>query len=83
MMFCHRMKGSESLAGSFDYILVDEFQDVNRAQYACLQMLAAPKNNLFVVGDDDQSIYGFRGASPSFMLDFPKDFPGTEKFFWM
>lgn len=65
----------------FDYILVDEFQDVNRAQYACLQMLAAPENNLFVVGDDDQSIYGFRGASPSFMLDFPKDFPGTEKVF--
>ena len=65
----------------FDYILVDEFQDVNRAQYACLQMLAAPKNNLFGVGDDDQSIYGFRGASPSFMLDFPKDFPGTEKVF--
>ena len=65
----------------FDYILVHEFQDVNRAQYACLQMLAAPKNNLFVVGDDDQSIYGFRGASPSFMLDFPKDFPGTEKVF--
>lgn len=65
----------------FDYILVDEFQDVNRAQYACLQMLVAPKNNLFVVGDDDQSIYGFRGASPSFMLDFPKDFPGTEKVF--
>ena len=65
----------------FDYILVDEFQDVNRAQYPCLQMLAAPKNNLFVVGDDDQSIYGFRGASPSFMLDFPKDFPGTEKVF--
>ena len=65
----------------FDYILVDEFQDVNRAQYACLQLLAAPKNNLFVVGDDDQSIYGFRGASPSFMLDFPKDFPGTEKVF--
>lgn len=65
----------------FDYILVDEFQDVNRAQYACLQMLAAPKNNLFVVGDDDQSIYGFRGASPSFMLDFPKDFPGMEKVF--
>lgn len=63
----------------FDYILVDEFQDVNAAQYACLQLLAEAKQNVFVVGDDDQSIYGFRGARPDFMLDFPKDYPNTEK----
>lgn len=63
----------------FDYILVDEFQDVNAAQYACLKLLAGEKQNVFVVGDDDQSIYGFRGARPDFMLDFPKDYPHTEK----
>lgn len=63
----------------YEYILVDEFQDVNRAQYDCLRLLAAPKNNLFVVGDDDQSIYGFRGARPDFMLRFPKDYPKTKQ----
>ena len=63
----------------FRYILVDEFQDVNKVQYDVLKMLAAPENNLFVVGDDDQSIYEFRGAKPEIMLGFEKDFPGTEK----
>ena len=63
----------------FDYILVDEFQDVNAAQYACLKLLAEAKQNVFVVGDDDQSIYGFRGARPEFMLEFPKDYPNSEK----
>lgn len=63
----------------FKYILVDEFQDVNKVQYDVLKMLAAPENNLFVVGDDDQSIYEFRGAKPEIMLGFEKDFPGTEK----
>ena len=63
----------------FKFILVDEFQDVNRVQYDVLKMLAAPENNLFVVGDDDQSIYEFRGAKPEIMLGFEKDFPDTKK----
>ncbi len=59
----------------FSYILIDEFQDINRLQYETICMLAAPENNLFIVGDDDQSIYGFRGARPDIMLSFPKRFP--------
>lgn len=63
----------------FRYILVDEFQDVNQAQYDVVRMLAAPEDNLFVVGDDDQSIYGFRGAKPGIMLEFTKDYPGAQR----
>jgi len=63
----------------FRYILVDEFQDVNQAQYDVVRMLAAPEDNLFVVGDDDQSIYGFRGAKPGIMLEFTKDYPKAER----
>lgn len=62
----------------FRYILVDEFQDINLLQYDILKLLAAPENNLFIVGDDDQSIYRFRGAKPEIMLNFPKDFPEAE-----
>lgn len=58
----------------FRYILVDEFQDINRLQYENIKMLAKPENNLFIVGDDDQSIYGFRGARPDIMLSFPKEY---------
>lgn len=63
----------------FRYILVDEFQDINLLQYAILRLLALPENNLFIVGDDDQSIYRFRGAKPEIMLNFPKDYPGAEQ----
>lgn len=59
----------------FQYILVDEFQDVNQAQYDVVRMLVAPQDNLFVVGDDDQSVYGFRGAKPGIMMEFMKDYP--------
>ncbi|MCD8197992.1 MAG: ATP-dependent helicase [Lachnospiraceae bacterium] len=61
----------------YQYILVDEFQDINRIQYDILKLLALPQNNLFIVGDDDQSIYRFRGADPSIMLNFPKDYPNA------
>lgn len=63
----------------FRYLLIDEFQDINRLQYETVCMLAEPENNLFIVGDDDQSIYGFRGAKPGIMLSFPKHFPDTKQ----
>lgn len=59
----------------FQYILIDEFQDINRVQYEVIRMLAAPRYNLFVVGDDDQSVYGFRGAKPELMLYMKQEFP--------
>ncbi len=63
----------------FQYILVDEFQDINQMQYDILKLLAAPENNLFIVGDDDQSIYRFRGARPEIMLNFKKDYPDADQ----
>ncbi|MDO5146284.1 MAG: ATP-dependent helicase [Eubacteriales bacterium] len=63
----------------FQYILVDEFQDINKVQYEIVKMLAGEKANLFIVGDDDQSIYRFRGARPEIMLGFERDFPSTKK----
>lgn len=62
----------------YQYILIDEFQDINRMQYQVMKLLAAPQNNLFVVGDDDQSIYGFRGARPDIMLNFTKDYENAK-----
>lgn len=63
----------------YQYILIDEFQDINRIQYDIIRMLAKPQDNLFIVGDDDQSIYQFRGAKPEIMLNFGNDYPGTER----
>ncbi len=80
MILCHRLLASEAdtLARwqeQFQYILVDEFQDISPLQYEIVKMLAAPQHNLFIVGDDDQSIYGFRGASPDSMQQFGRDYP--------
>ena len=61
----------------YRYILIDEFQDINRLQYEIVRMLAKPEDNLFIVGDDAQSIYRFRGAKPEIMLGFERDYPGA------
>lgn len=63
----------------FRYILVDEFQDISPVQYEILRLLAAPEDNLFIVGDDDQAIYGFRGATPDSMQRFLSDYAGTKQ----
>lgn len=65
----------------FKYILVDEFQDTNYAQYELMKLLAAPANNITVVGDDDQAIYKFRGASISNILEFKRDWPSCKEVF--
>lgn len=63
----------------YKYILVDEFQDINRVQFEVLKLISNPNNNIFVVGDEDQSIYGFRGARPDFLLQFEEYFKNTKK----
>lgn len=63
----------------FQYILVDEFQDICSLQYEVVRMLAKPQDNLFIVGDDDQSIYGFRGSKPEIMMNFTKDYPEAQQ----
>lgn len=63
----------------YEYILIDEFQDINRIQYEIIKLLALPQNNLFIVGDDDQSIYRFRGSKPEIMLNFEKDYPDAKR----
>jgi DNA helicase II / ATP-dependent DNA helicase PcrA len=61
----------------FHYFLVDEFQDINKVQYELIKMLSSATKNVCAVGDDDQAIYSFRGSDPSFILNFEKDFPGS------
>ncbi|MCD7825656.1 MAG: ATP-dependent helicase [Clostridiaceae bacterium] len=62
----------------FRYILIDEFQDICQVQYDVVRLLAEPENNIFVVGDDDQSIYGFRGAKPDIMKQFLRDYSAEQ-----
>ncbi len=63
----------------FKYIMIDEFQDSNKIQYETIKLLAMPVGNIFAVGDDDQSVYGFRGARPEIMHRFMTDFPMADK----
>jgi DNA helicase-2/ATP-dependent DNA helicase PcrA len=63
----------------YTHVLVDEYQDTNRAQYELLRLLSQPRNNLFAVGDDAQGIYGFRAADLNNILNFKRDYPGTQE----
>jgi len=84
LLYCYRLFKSrpdilKRWQEKFRYILVDEFQDINQVQYDVIRMLAEPENNLFAVGDDDQSVYGFRGARPGIMREFMKDYKGAKR----
>lgn len=72
----------ELLAGCqkrYHHVLVDEFQDTNAVQWEMIRLLSEPRRNLCVVGDDDQAIYGWRGASPDFLLSFPRAYPDARR----
>jgi DNA helicase II / ATP-dependent DNA helicase PcrA len=77
-LFMGNPKLLEKYQDKFEYILVDEFQDTNHAQYHLLKLLASSNKKLCVVGDDDQSIYRFRGANVNNILQFESDFPGAK-----
>ena len=68
----------EYYSDKFKYVLVDEYQDTNKSQFTLVTLLASKYGNITVVGDNDQGIYSFRGADISNILNFEKDFPGTE-----
>lgn len=74
-LFSQRPDILSAWQNKYRYILIDEFQDINPVQWRIIKMMASPRNNLFVVGDDDQSIYRFRGSKPEIMLGFQKDYP--------
>lgn len=69
----------DRIRNTYKYILVDEFQDINKVQFEVLKLISNPINNIFVVGDEDQSIYGFRGSRPDFLLQFESYFENTKK----
>ena len=69
----------QGIRNMYHYILIDEFQDINSVQFEIIKLIASPRENLFVVGDDDQSIYSFRGAKPNFILEFDNIYKNTRK----
>lgn len=84
LVFCYELlKEREDIRtlwqNKFQHILIDEFQDINKVQYEIIRMLAGKGDHLFIVGDDDQSIYRFRGARPEIMLGFEEDYPEAKK----
>ncbi|MBS1903803.1 MAG: UvrD-helicase domain-containing protein [Bacteroidetes bacterium] len=79
-LFVHHPEALEMYKRRFRYVLVDEYQDTNRAQYMVIKLLADEHRNLTVVGDDAQSIYAFRGADIKNILDFEKDYPDVKTF---
>lgn len=84
LIYCHRLLTEDPGLRDrwkmrFQYILIDEFQDINDVQYQIIKLLSANYENLFVVGDDDQAIYSFRGADPSYMHRFLEDFPKSRQ----
>lgn len=68
-----------AIRGKFKYILIDEFQDISPIQFEAIKLIAEPQNHVFVVGDDDQSIYGFRGAAPGILVEFEKLYKNCRK----
>ena len=78
LLLCENHTILEQWREQYKYILIDEFQDINRIQMNIIELLASPFNNIFVVGDDDQSIYGFRGARPEIMIEFKDYYPEAE-----
>ncbi len=79
LLFRTNEKALNQWQSKYKYILIDEFQDINQIQYDTIKLLAKPQDNLFIVGDDDQAIYGFRGAKPSIMLGFLDEYPNGKK----